>query len=63
MYWRSVSLYGCKRAFQGSPTADTDQKAWDDWLSEWVYVYKIAAAGLGAEAVWDYIEYAAYVFI
>jgi hypothetical protein len=58
-----VALYGCKRVIQGSLTADRDQKDWDDWLNDWVYSYKLAAAGMAIETIWDYVEYAAYVFI
>lgn len=60
---RSVALYGCKKVITGSVTAASDQQDWDKWLDNWVYAYKLAAAGMGVEAIWDYVEYVAYVFI
>ncbi len=62
-FYRSIAMYGCKRTFQGSLTADSDQKDLDTWQSDWVYAYKLASAGMAAEFAWDYIEYLAYAFI
>ena len=60
-FYRSIQLDGCTNVAVGSPTADTDQVRWDDWLERWKSAFYYALIGLGVETAWDMVEYLAYV--
>lgn len=63
LFYRSVGLSGCSNTTIGSETAATDQADWDAWLARWKHAYLYGVYGVAVEAIWDLVEYAAYVVL